>query len=99
MPKRVILVDDDPVLLALSESILTTEYEVQAFTNPEAALFALSAKTPDLIVSDVVMPLMSGYEFCEKVRKIPECGDIPILLISAYGDPAKAVEKIGRAHV
>jgi EAL domain-containing protein (putative c-di-GMP-specific phosphodiesterase class I)/CheY-like chemotaxis protein len=92
VPKRLVLVDDDPVLLALSESILNTEYEVSAFTNPEAALFAISENIPDLIVSDVVMPLMSGYEFCEKVRKVPECNDIPILLISAYGDPAKAVE-------
>lgn len=92
MPKRIVLVDDDPVLLALSESILTTEYEVSSFTNPETALFAISENIPDLIVSDVVMPLMSGYEFCEKVRKVPECSDIPILLISAYGDPAKAVE-------
>lgn len=92
MAKRIVLVDDDPVLLALSESILTTEYEVRAFTNPEDALFAVSAEIPDLIISDVVMPLMSGYEFCEKVRQVPECKDIPVLLISAYGDPARAVE-------
>lgn len=92
MSKRVVLVDDDPVLLALSESILSTEYEVKSFTSPESALFAVAADVPDLIVSDVVMPLMSGYEFCEKVRKIPECHDVPVLLISAYGDPVRAVE-------
>lgn len=92
MPKRIVLVDDDPVLLALSESILTTEYEVRAFSNAEDALFAVSADVPDLVISDVVMPLMSGYEFCEKLRKIPECKDVPVLLISAYGDPVKAVE-------
>lgn len=84
--------DDDPVLLALSESILNTEYEVVGFTNPEDALFSLATSIPDLIVSDVVMPLMSGYEFCEKVRKLEQCKDLPILLISAYGDPARAVE-------
>ncbi len=92
MAKRVVLIDDDPVLLALSESILSTEYEVRGFTSPESALFAVAAEVPDLIVSDVVMPLMSGYEFCEKVRKIPECRDVPVLLISAYGDPVRAVE-------
>ncbi|MBL8034016.1 MAG: EAL domain-containing response regulator [Leptospiraceae bacterium] len=92
MAKRIVLVDDDPVLLALTESILTTEYEVRGFSNAEDALFAISADQPDLVISDVVMPLMSGYEFCEKLRKIPECKDIPVLLISAYGDPVQAVE-------
>lgn len=92
MPKRIVLVDDDPVLLALTESILSTEYEIRAFTNPEDALFFLPEHIPDLIISDVVMPLMSGYEFCEKLRKVPECKDIPVLLISAHGDPVRAVE-------
>lgn len=92
MAKRIVLVDDDPVLLALSESILGTEYDLISFTSPEEALFEIATRVPDLIVSDVVMPLLSGYDLCQRVRKIPECKDVPILLISAYGDPAKAVE-------
>jgi len=92
MIKRIVIVDDDPVLLALSESILTTEYEIKGFTSPEDALFSIAQDVPDLIISDVVMPLMSGYDLCERLRKISECKDVPILLISAYGDPARAVE-------
>jgi CheY-like chemotaxis protein len=83
-----LLVDDDETMLEVMNEILATAgYEVQAAKSGEAALGVLEAadesNRPTLIITDVVMPQMTGLQLLETVRNHPEWAGIPFLFISA----------------
>jgi DNA-binding response OmpR family regulator len=81
--KKVLIVDDDADVLALYGLLLRREGwgVVEAGSGPEA-LSKVVAETPDLVLLDVMMPEMNGYEVCRKLRREPQTAQLPILLIS-----------------
>ncbi len=82
--KRILIVDDEPDALRMLSLALEGEgYDVVAADNGEEALKQAAANRPDLIVLDVVMPQMDGYEVCRRLRRIPEFVHVPILFLSA----------------
>lgn len=83
---RIMVVDDDAINLQTMSSILSEDqYEVHTFISAESALENLDAYEWDLIISDVMMPRMSGYEFTQKVRQKYTMSELPILLLTARG--------------
>jgi CheY-like chemotaxis protein len=87
------LVDDTPANLKLLEDILLQQrYEVQSFPNGRLALGAIEIHPPDLILLDVNMPEMTGYEVCEKLKSAPRSSDIPVIFISALHDTEDIVK-------
>jgi len=88
MEKQVILVvDDAPAIIDLLAGLLKDKYRVKAAINGKTALrIAQSAKPPDLILLDIVMPEMDGLEVCKKLKKNPETTDIPIVFLSGEAD-------------
>ncbi len=85
--KRILAVDDNPDNLILLETIFESEgYEVELVTDGVTALKQVEQSPPDLILLDVMMPEMDGYEVTRRIRKNPEISYIPIVLISAYHD-------------
>src|SRR5699024_3579002 len=83
---RIMVVDDDVINLQTMSSILTADqYEVHTFISAEDALEKLDAHEWDLIISDVMMPIISGYEFTRKVRQKYSMTELPILLLTARG--------------
>jgi len=88
MEKQVILVvDDAPAIIDLLTGLLKDKYRVKAAINGKAALrIAQSAKPPDLILLDIVMPDMNGLEVCKKLKKNAESADIPIVFLSGEAD-------------
>ena len=81
----ILVVDDCQILLAMVTDILAGEgYSVRQAENGVVALEAVSKKSPDLILLDVMMPEMDGYEVCETLRREPEY--IPILMLSAKSE-------------
>lgn len=81
---HVLVVDDDPDKTELLKVALTMEgYEVQTAVNGEEALTAMESFQPDLIVSDVMMPEMDGYQLAKRIRENPRTRYIPIILQSA----------------
>ncbi len=87
-PKADILViDDTPENLALLSQILKDKgYKVRSVTKPSTGLRAAFAAPPDLILLDVKMPEMSGYEVCQHLKAKESTRDIPVIFISALGD-------------
>lgn len=82
-PSRILLVDDSPTLLKFTSAILGDNgYEIDTAESGEAALEKLEKISPDLILSDVHMPGMSGVEFCRIVKSNPLLRDIPILMLT-----------------
>ncbi|MGE7113553.1 ATP-binding response regulator [Lysinibacillus sp. NPDC047702] len=83
---KVLVVDDDPINLRVIETILTIEkYDLITVTSGSKALEALASQKFDLIISDVMMPNMSGYELVRTIRKQLSITDLPVLLLTARG--------------
>jgi sigma-B regulation protein RsbU (phosphoserine phosphatase) len=82
--KPVILaVDDTPENLDVVKGILSSDYAVKAAINGPIALKIAEKHQPDLILLDVMMPGMDGYEVCQKLKENPETSDIPVIFVTA----------------
>ena len=78
--KTVLVVDDLKAQLNLISSYLEQEgFHVVTANNGNEALEKASAQIPDLIITDLVMPEMSGLEFCRKLKKNPETAKVPVI--------------------
>lgn len=83
----ILIVDDNPNNRELLSEILDGKgYNVRVASSGEEALQDISAPKPDLILLDVLMPGMSGYDVCQEVKKNPEYGLIPVIFLSALND-------------
>ena len=89
-------VDDTPENLALIVELLRADYRLRVATNGVDALrLAAGPVRPDLILLDVMMPRMSGFEVCQKVKQNPELRDTVVIMVTALhevGDFERAVE-------
>ena len=82
----ILIVDDTPDNLALLTELLKLLYRVKAARSGEKALqIATGDEPPDLILLDVMMPGMSGFEVCRRLRELPQTRDIPVIFITALG--------------
>ncbi|OGX30382.1 MAG: hypothetical protein A2787_04605 [Omnitrophica WOR_2 bacterium RIFCSPHIGHO2_01_FULL_48_9] len=93
--RRILLIDDDPVTVKLAEVRLKASgYEVWTSTDAPGGLEKAMKLKPDLIILDVMMPIVNGYNFCRLLKSHHEHKGIPIVLLtSRSGDEDK---KIGR---
>ncbi|MFD2706962.1 ATP-binding protein [Salibacterium lacus] len=80
---KILAVEDDPVNLNILEMILAAEYEVTAAKSGQEALEMIDTQDWDLVVTDVIMPRMSGYELTKRIRKQFKISELPILLLTA----------------
>ncbi|WP_291426524.1 response regulator [Deinococcus sp.] len=84
---RILVVDDDAAIVKLISVILSRAgHEVRTSNHPVEALDMLKVFTPDLIISDVVMPYMTGLEFLEKVRDHDHLSAMPFILLSSHAE-------------
>jgi len=82
--RRILLVEDELTLRDTIEEILDfNDFDVKTASNGEVALKILGTWKPDLILSDVMMPVMSGFDLIEKVLAIDHLKDIPFVFLSA----------------
>lgn len=87
MSKRILVVDDEAKLLrAVAVTLREEGYEVATARSGEEALVALSASVPDLIVSDIRMPRMDGYQLARALRSNPRTELIPVVFLTAKGE-------------
>jgi len=89
--KNILIVDDAPPNIRVLVEILTKEYEISVATaGPEALEIAVSKteryRAPDLILLDIMMPGMDGYEVCRTLRQHPQTRDIPVVFVTANTD-------------
>ena len=86
MPGKVLIADDEPNIVVSLEFLMKQRgYEVRIATSGDEALAAVADFAPDLVLLDVMMPRMSGYEVCQKIRENPAWRDIKVLMLSAKG--------------
>ena len=85
--KKVLFVDDERLwLTTVRESLKDPEVKIITAASGEAALRKLERSTPDLILSDVRMPVMNGFDLFEKVKRNPKWKDVPYVFMSSFDD-------------
>src|SRR6266566_861059 len=88
---RVLVVDDDPTLRRVIELVLDARgYVVDQAPNGKAALERMTELPPDVVVADLRMPLMDGYELLERMRAQPPLEAIPVILLTGNLEAARA---------
>jgi DNA-binding response OmpR family regulator len=86
MGKRILIADDEPNIVVSLEFLMKQKgYVVKVANTGEDALAAIGDFGPDLILLDVMMPRMSGYDLCQRVRENPDWHGIKIIMLSAKG--------------
>jgi two-component system sensor histidine kinase/response regulator len=84
--KRILVVDDKPNNLSLVTSLLRPDYEVLLANNGERAIVVARENAPDLILLDIMMPGMSGFEVCAILKQNPATAEIPVIFLTARND-------------
>lgn len=88
--RKVLIVDDEPNIVTALEFLLKRSgYEVRLASNGAEALEQVAAYRPDLVLLDVMMPVKSGYEVCQRLRERPENAQMKIVMLSAKGSEAE----------
>lgn len=86
MSKRVLIADDEPnIVVSLEFLVKQKGYDVRVVHAGDDALKVVAEFQPDLVLLDVMMPRISGYEVCQKLRENPAFRDIKIIMLSAKG--------------
>jgi len=89
----ILVVDDDAAFLALLSKMLTDEgYAVRTAGGGEAALAAVAVKVPELILLDIRMPVLDGFEVYRRLKARPETSGIPVIFLSAVAETPERVE-------
>jgi DNA-binding response OmpR family regulator len=86
MSTRILIVDDEPnIVLSLEFLMEQAGFEVAVAEDGEAALAQLAAFRPDLVLLDIMLPRLNGYEVCQRMRAHPDWSRIKVVMLSAKG--------------
>jgi DNA-binding response OmpR family regulator len=86
MANKILVVDDEPnIVLSLEFLMKQAGFQVRTASDGEAALAAITAEPPDLVLLDVMMPRKNGYEVCQAIRAHPEWANLRIIMLTAKG--------------
>ena len=99
--KKILAIDDDPMILQILTQILTPHYTLAVTKSAAEAMILLDQQKPDLVLLDIEMPNISGFEFLHSIKKDPKYMDIPVVVVSGHTNPhfVERAEKIGANSV
>ncbi len=88
-PARLLIADDNPQLVELLEAYLSdSDYQIETAADGDEALRKVQQRHPDLVLLDIMMPRISGFEVCKRLRADPATRDIAVLMITALDQPS-----------
>jgi DNA-binding response OmpR family regulator len=94
---RILAVDDEPNIVRLIQVNLERHgYQVETANNGAQALAKIRENRPDLLVSDVMMPEMDGFELLSTIRRDPSLSDLPVIMLTAKAQDANVMEGYSR---
>jgi signal transduction histidine kinase len=100
MPETILIVDDTPANLGvLVETLGEAGYQLMVAEDGEEALAQITQTRPDLILLDVMMPGIDGFETCRRLREHPRTRDVPVLFMTALGETADKVKAFAAGGV
>ena len=89
---RLLIVDDDPINLRLLDGMLSDDYDISVALGGEQALKRVAATPPDLILLDIQMAGMDGYEVCKRLKESEHTCVIPVIFVTANGDANEEIK-------
>lgn len=92
--KRVLVADDDPSISRLLERVLMRDYHVVTTSDGLGALALASQIRPNLMILDVMMPGMDGFQLAQRIRAVPELRSVPIIFLTARDGPLDTIKGI-----
>lgn len=95
--KRIVAVDDSNVVLKMLKNVLNKEeYDVHPFSTGKRALEYLVQKDniPDLIILDIEMPEMNGYDVLERIKKMDHLENVPVIFLTANGEKKQVIKAV-----
>jgi DNA-binding response OmpR family regulator len=93
MSKKILIVDDEPNILISLEFLMRRDgFEVAVAQDGEEALRIIREQRPDLVLLDVMMPKLNGFEVCKQVRGDPALSDTRIIMLTAKGRQAEVAK-------
>ena len=96
MSERILIVDDEPNIVLSVEFLMRREgFEVEVATDGEAALAAVGARPPALVILDVMLPKMNGFEVCRHLRANPAWAAVKVLMLTARGRETEVAKGLG----
>jgi DNA-binding response OmpR family regulator len=88
MARRLLLADDSITIQKVVELVLAEEdFEIKSVSNGEDALAAVGAFRPDVVLADIEMPKINGYQLCERMKQDPQTAGIPVILLAGAFEP------------
>lgn len=92
MAKRVFIIDDEPNMVKMATALLQeNDYVVGSSNDPEEGLKRVIDSPPDLVLLDIRMPKMDGYEVCKRLKANPHTKDVPVIIVSIRKEEADVV--------
>jgi DNA-binding response OmpR family regulator len=96
MAPRILIVDDEPNIVVSLEYLLRREgFETAVAADGEAALAELERGAPDLVVLDVMLPRLNGFEVCRRIRADPRFGGLKVLMLTAKSRDVEVSRGLG----
>ncbi|MBC7288053.1 MAG: response regulator [Armatimonadetes bacterium] len=97
MAAKILIVDDAPdFVFAVRNFLEDLGYEVVEAYDGQEALQVIEREQPDLVLLDVIMPIMDGWETLSAIRKRPGCEDLPVVMLTGLDQPQHIAESYGR---
>jgi DNA-binding response OmpR family regulator len=96
MSQHILIVDDEPSIVLSLEFLMRREgFEVSVATDGEEALQALALRTPDLVILDIMLPKLNGFEVCQRIRADARWRGIKVLMLTAKGRDTEVAKGLG----
>ncbi|MCZ7400776.1 MAG: response regulator [Candidatus Methanoperedens sp.] len=92
---KILVVDDEEMNVVLLDNYLSRDYDVSTAYDGDEALLIVEKDPPDLILLDIMMPKMNGYEVCNKLKNNPKTMGIPIIMVTALQQKKDKIKAIG----
>ena len=91
--QRILIVDDERININVLNELLKNDYKIMAAINGEQAIKAAQSKNkPDLVLLDIMMPKMDGFEVCKRLKSDPNTKDIPVIFVTANGQDSYEIK-------
>ena len=87
----VLIVDDTDINIDILAEALESQYDIRTAMDGESALVCVAESVPDIILLDIVMPGMSGFDVCTRLKSDPATADVPIIFLTPAGDRKSVV--------
>lgn len=92
--KSIVAVDDSGIVLKMLTKVLGEKYDLHAFSGGRRALQYLKEKTPDLIILDIDMPEINGYEMLKMIKEKEHLRDVPVIFLTSNNDKSHVVKAV-----